>query len=796
MPNKPTKLDIKIQQVVENLISFYTKDTFKSEFDLLTVNLPTQTKFAIKQELARLFKPFDRTIDVSRNSNYEVFEFSWNGKRFFFDDISKRIFLIEIERFNNQYTAGVFEAVNNSDTYQRYEKQYQYEQKIKSFEVPITELGRTTRRLEERLYCAKPVQITLNNGKVIEAVTSNISRSGCLLRVKPYAAIAHSEIISIDFSALTEQYAFTDKPICHYKVVFLAKTPDRDGSQKVGVQLTDINHEWMMFLDKYVLSNRSNYKVDITNASDLAESRLLEDKLINTSLWLPIFASQKANKLHRISHLLTNNATHEYFDFFQDEKNVSRLNSVIHKIWPDISPETNTAFVVGRIEKQGKFHFIAATIETLIKQKLLAAFIHFVQKNGVLQTFQIRLKSFSTEQIKQIKLNWFKEAKSADEAMSPLLNLNLLISLYPLEQQEIGLTLNENLTIEKTKLTKLNDYLCLKINNHSINQFGIQPKCDRKEQRFFYQTDIMLTAANNSVINTQLLDLSVNGLCIKLDQIYSSLAVGDTVKVTAPKFSQFGDRNALQNALYKIVGINPNALTLHLELAVTEQLTSVKQFMLSLIKNNRAKLSINDQYDKFLILQKALCIAYVTLYPGCALGMLKDRKHQFKFCRLLVSDTKAPEIELLKNLQSPIIRNKISIFQLIHDEKRTPAYLRSIQKFLTSKQVTFDELAFHLLPNRVDMPKQARAGTNERMQLQFMRKALSTNSLSVLNMAMMPVKNNGTEAIEEELKYIARYNKHQADKIAMFANNIIAMVEIIDTEPFWQLIGKIDINKY
>ena len=36
----------------------------------------------------------------------------------------------------------------------------------------------------------------------------------------------------------------------------------------------------LLFLDKYVLSNRSNYKVDITNASDLAESRLLEDKLI------------------------------------------------------------------------------------------------------------------------------------------------------------------------------------------------------------------------------------------------------------------------------------------------------------------------------------------------------------------------------------------------------------------------------------------------------------------------------------------------------------------------------------
>ncbi|MER2490593.1 PilZ domain-containing protein [Catenovulum sediminis] len=799
MQKNNIKIDKKTQNIIDTLVRVYKKPSFSAEFDHLTASLNTQKKFFIKQELARLFKPFERTIDMSRESKYKVSEFSWNGKRFFLDDIGRRIFLLELDKFGEQYTAGVFEAVNNAEIYARFEKQFLYEQKIKEFEVQITELGRTTKRLEERLYCAKPIKIIRQAGEPIDAVTSNISRSGCLLRVKPYAILQQNEIFEIDFSALTSQFAFDKQPKACYQVKFLSPTPDKDGAQRVGVQLIDKNYEWTQFLDKYVLENRSSFKVDITNAKDLAETRLLEDHLLETSNWLMVFANADENKLKQLKYVLTNPANKNQHDFFVDGQNINRLNGVLLRLWPQLT-EKSTPIVVVRFEQKGEIHFLAATLKQLIDNDLLKAFCLFANKKGLLQLFMLRKQSIDQRQLDEIKFNWFKSAKEADQALQPLTEINQIISLYPLDQQTSAFELFGEHTLKPDDLKKLSAFRCPSIKNHVIGHFDIRPKCARQEMRYFYSTAVTLTIPENKqAINGNLIDLSVSGLSVQLPAqlpaIADTLEVAKVLAVTIPKFDQFGERNAIHNAFYKIVGINRRSKTLHFQVYNSDQSDLIRHFMRQLIQNNRAKLNINDQYDKFVILQKALCVAFITNYPSIAFGISKSPKKIFEVSRLLTSDFNSVELASLQKLQSPIQNQHISVFQLIYDDKRNPPYLRSISRFVRNKGSCDDEVAFQLIPNRVDIAKQARAGANPRLQNQFIRKALQTDTLKVFNLKIQPVAHNSTQAIEEQLAYVSRYNRHQAENIKSFASKLTGILEVLDNQAFWQTLGSYDINQ-
>ncbi|WP_440905211.1 PilZ domain-containing protein [Catenovulum sp. SX2] len=796
MQPKTTTIDKSLQNIIEQLIKFYQKPSFDKAYEALTAKLPTQKKFLIKQELARLFKPFDRSIDMSRDSAYPISEFIWQGKRFYLDEIGRRIFLLEVEKFDNQYTEGVYERVTDGKLYAKFEKQYAYEQKIREFEVDISELGRTTRRLEERLHCAKPVTLHRQNGQALEVITSNISRSGCLLRVKPFAALQRDEVFEIDFSSMTSQFKFNGHPRAGYQVKFLAQTPDKDGCQRVGVQLCEHNYEWTHFLDKYVLANRAQYKVDITNAKDLAETRLLEAHLLNTSGWMSVFARTAQQQLKQLNYVLTNPTSKTLYDYFIDENNLNRLNGILVRLWPHLSENSNAIAVV-RFEQQGKIQFLAATLTQLIEQKQLASFVAFANQKGILQLLMLRKREINAKEIEDIKFSWFDDQKKADRALSPLNDINQLISLYPLNQQETALELDKGYKLTNDKVKALTQYLAPTIKNHHIGQFDVQPKDARKENRYFYTTSVQATnLEQNTTAAGKLIDLSLNGLSIKIDNAAQHFQVTQVIAVTVPKFEQFGERNAIHNALYQIVGINPKAQTLHLQVYENENAQNIRNFLQLLIQTNRTLLSINDSYDKFVILQKALRIAFMTFYPAIAFGLTRSVKKPFNVARLLTSNYKTQELISLSDLQSPIQQQHVSVFQLIYDDKRNPPFLRSITRFLKSGEAIADEVAFYLIPGRVDITKQARAGANPRLQNQFIRKAVSHDGLKVFSLNIQPSAKNLINEISEELNYIARYNKHQAEKIQALAKQLCGIIEVVDTDEFWWAIGKIDINKY
>lgn len=795
MHNQPTQLSKPLLKLVDVLLPIYQKPFFEQQFKTIAKSISNQEQFKVKSELARLYKPFERTIDMSRNSQYDVEEFNWEGKRFYLDEIGRRMFLLEVEKFGNQYTEGVYERITNPEIYKQYENHFLYEQKIKEFEVPITELGRTSRRLEERMYLSKPVKIETDDGMVIEAFTSNISKSGCLVKVDKFGFLKAGQIVGIDFHSITRDHVFDGKTVIEYQVVFAARKPDSHGEQKIGFVLAQQNDEWYKFISRFIAENRMRFKVDITNAIDLAESRLLEDHLLRATDWLPIFVTINGGQVGNVRYTLSNEFNQQHLSFFHDEQGAQRLHSILYKIWPLLSETQNETLAVARFIKQGKVLFLATTLSQLKKENTALSFFNFIAlQSGELGLFQIKSYGLSENDLSEIRDSWFATKKEGDIALKPLKHLNQVIMMYRLTQQQELMIPTAATPMEKSDLAVLNQYVCPRIKATNISSFKVDPGESRCERRYFYQTELKVNLPQQrKQFDANTLDMSNSGLKVQLISPLQ-LEQGDYIELTATAFKKFGKNNMLNKAKYKIVGINPVQNHLHLQLAMDEHHEATKQFMQRLFKANAGKLRMNDEYDKFLLLQKALRIAFVSFYPSISFGVANDKKHLLQFCRLLVTNKKAPELAAISRMQSPINDGQISVFQLIHDDKRSPPFIRSLTRFARNKQSIEDELVFHMLPNRIDIPKQARAGSNPRLVLQYIRKALSTGQFCALNIKVHPIEIDNIELIEKQLTYIAKYNKHKSEEIRVFSQRLMGMIEVLDVSDVWQAVGKIDLG--
>ncbi|NTS77165.1 PilZ domain-containing protein [Catenovulum sp. SM1970] len=783
MQSQAYQLDGNLKKIADSLVTAYKTEKFEQVFAKSTAKLDRGQQFKIKSELARLFKPFERTIDLTDESDYRVEEFEWNGKRFYFDDIAKRIFLIEVERFGDQYTEGVYERIKDKANYQAFEKQFVYEQKIKQYEVPITELGLTTRRLEERIYLSKPVSLFLPNGYELQVFSSNISRSGLLIKVEPFGSVQKDSIVEVNFHALTRDYVFNQTAKYKYRVVFCASKAEKDGTQKIGLQLVDNDFEWSQFLDKFIKEHRTRFQVDITNASQMVESRLIEDHLLKKTGWFSIYVSAQDDKLSQAGHGLCNQLNRKDLNFFADETKAQRIHTFLVKVWSELALNRSECIAVAKIKQAGKISFYARSVQNLANKGKLESFFQFAQSNGELGLFTCQKLAITEAQLEQVKHNWFKTAVEADIALSPLGRINHLVLLHRMSEHESLMKLKPSST--PIDANNLAEFACPKLKAINFSALNVEPGCARAEVRYFFQTQAVLNKPNQPKLAASTLDLSCHGMRVQL-KATEQLEQGDIVEISIPSFERFGRANMLSKAKFRVVGLNPALKQAHLCLLNDNNQHATADFVKKVLKANAAKLKVNDKYDKFILLQKALRTVFVTFYPAIAFGVLRDNKALLGFNRILVSSKSVNELQVLSELQSPISDNQISVFQLIYDPKRNPTFIRSLTRFSKNAEALSDELIFNKLPNRIDIPKHARAGGNPKLTLDYVRGALKTGEFASLYMNIQSINEMNLDCVADAFKYIQAFNPHKAIEIENFAKQLMGIVEVLDTSMLWR----------
>lgn len=777
-----------LKTVVDKLVDVYKKNTFASEFKVICQGLTTAESFFVKQELARLFKPALRTIDMGRFSQYEVFEFDFSGRHFYLDEIGKRIFLQQAKRYQNQYTQGVYEAVNDANRYAIFEKQYLYEQNVKNFQVTLTELGRTSKRLEERLFCAKPVKIIRQDGSELKAITSNISRNGCLLRVYPFSAVKKGEVFVINFHSLTELFTLPTDPRPAYQVKFVASMPDADGAQKVGVQLFEHDYDWSQFLDKYVLDNKSTFKVDISNAREMAECRLLEEHLLHLSRWIMVFAQGDNSQFKTAKYTLSNPNSAAEHAFFSLSDNSTALDSVVKKLSTQLTQTSQIACIV-RFSHQGRSEFLAAPLKQLLADNLFKPLLIFAAQHGELKYFRVRKTELNASAIEGIKFNWFKSQSEADDAWAPITDLKLLYSLYSTEvnlPKELTSDLNQ-LTLSAQDKAQLALLRCKHIDRHKLAKFDIEASCQRAEMRYFWASPAIVYINENEEIKCYTRDISYAGLSIKLSCIPQEIRLNQTLAVHIPAVFNLGKKAELEWVFYRIVGINEDTNTVHLCLLETEKNTTAKTFIRRLIDANQDQFAVNSDPDKFDILHKALKILFVTQYPSIAFSLGRSKRKFITVGRMLTADKDVTEIAVLRLLGGITTEQQMSVYPFIYDAKQTPNYLSSVVEFGQKKKAIADELFFTTHPDPSKCIRVNAFNQDPAFLSAFINKALQKKTLQAVSLHFSPVGFNHTECIQETINYIRKSNRHQANSIQNIASDLTGLAEVAVSTDLWEL---------
>ncbi len=198
-----------------NIISQFRGKVLTKEFEPLfavaTKHVPKTEKFLLKMELKRLAGPCTRLIDLRGNVDGECRAYEHDTRTHYLDPLAIRVFEENIEQYNG-YTFGVYEAVNNTENnfrviYQKEKRGIQNQttaETTKIFEklhypATISQFGPYFNRSEERMNFAITINAVFENKKTLEVLSSDISISGCKIRVKGVPPIKVGEQIILEF---------------------------------------------------------------------------------------------------------------------------------------------------------------------------------------------------------------------------------------------------------------------------------------------------------------------------------------------------------------------------------------------------------------------------------------------------------------------------------------------------------------------------------------------------------------------------------------------------------------------
>ena len=187
---------IKYQSLIEELKRDLGRPNFDAIFAKKTKTLSSSDRFLVKMEMNRLLQPINRFIDLRGQVTGEVRAYTYNGKQHFMDETAINVFEAGIRRYK-RYTLAVYEAVMNTENNHKVMQRKAQErdelapqpvatksQKEKST-INWVSFASYESRSEERMNYSIKVKLFLNSGSEVEASTSDISVSGC--KVKLYS---------------------------------------------------------------------------------------------------------------------------------------------------------------------------------------------------------------------------------------------------------------------------------------------------------------------------------------------------------------------------------------------------------------------------------------------------------------------------------------------------------------------------------------------------------------------------------------------------------------------------------
>jgi len=600
---------LKHEELVFELKNDLGNEQFDSIFNDKTKELTKPEIFLIKMEMSRLMQPIDRFIDLRGLVNHETKLYEYNNKQHFMDEVAIETFKKGIEQYGD-YTVAVYESVYDTVTNAKNNNfTFNDEKNIAppQHNVNVIKFASYENRVEERMNYSIKITIDYNDKTNVPANTSDISISGCRVKLPSENIIRQGELLFLHLVGLEQDFDLGLKQGIQYEVVAVEK--HSEGFNHVRLKRTYIekNAAFDNFLNNFIHSNKRRYKVNLDNTLDAVVSKGYEQYYIPRVTSLYVFLSKKNGLFIPNISLTTENNTFIQ-RYFTDERKVVCLYSILnhqritHLLTQQTTVKEDYLYTFTHVAS-GKIYYYSATRSELNRnEQLKDLFLGFGSRKESWQCFKIQvMPSYAGDAYIPLSLpnTASKDVEKLNREPTPrvqgiLKNVKYLVLLTSVGNAE-EVKSYQQISVDRSLIPELKSFGHAKHKTSpEFKEVALEYVNLRASKRYLYKTAVNINS-NGQHFSGHTLDFSVQGLQLKLDQPVS-FKKGDTILISLPELQKITKQHQLTELEYEVMAISKTFVNINLKANnIDDTAHTGITFFNQLIDNNKDKLKVAQE---------------------------------------------------------------------------------------------------------------------------------------------------------------------------------------------------------
>jgi hypothetical protein len=638
MSNSPNEF----QDIIEQLVPIIQAPDFDVLFKAITFEHSKPQQFQIKLTLNELKKACPRYIDLRGHVDGSVRPYVYDNKTHYMDDMAIKVFERELSHYGS-FTMGVYQEVSNTENNFRVRHQKEQKQRLKEkttqkprAENPVEEAEELVTHLftakkvqfqsyaircEERMNYSISVELQIGLGDSFKAATSDLSVSGCKVKLPLETLVEPGQYVTLHFRGLEEEFALGLANGVEYEVV---ASEELGHFQYVRMKrsYSENIQSFDEFLNNFINGNKRRYKVNMENTEEAVIIKGYEQYYIPRITALPIFVGDHNGQLS-IKAVLTTENNKYVLQYWRNETQVLVIPKVFTQKRLEVlldGPQETILYSFTHTRQGRVSHYAAFAEELENDEHLKHLFFGFGSQKLSWRVHKVQLMQASYDNA-HIPLSLpdsaSDEVKFLNRPPSPR-----VASVLQHTRMIIALT-------DISEFKKVKQYQSFAYNLKAANDlkvFGLptddeQQKIEivavdyvnlRKETRFLYQTEVSVELPPMKGLKGNTRDFSTKGMQIELDET-CELVKDDVVLINLPQLQKITRNFKLSRLPYEVVTISKSKKIINVRVYEHGEKHTGKKFFQQLIQNNRSKLTAAEESQSVPGLPLAMRNMYVNV---------------------------------------------------------------------------------------------------------------------------------------------------------------------------------------
>ncbi|MCW8330017.1 PilZ domain-containing protein [Photobacterium sp. SDRW27] len=763
--------------LIEQLIPVYDSEDFEDVFQMMTQETNGPARLQIKMELNRIMAPCHQIVDLRGRVKGECRPYELNGLKHWLDDVAINTYHKRIKVFGGKYRVGLYEALMNTrNNFRILHQQGKLEpkkdplpQRDTQFDASLIRFGYYLTRGENRLQIATQVDLALPFNQSVHGITSDLSYSGAKFKVPSAFKYSLGQTVTAKFPKMAE--TFNDPRLnqgTDYRILGIDDNQENDSFKWLRLKTISDNTAIKDAIDRSQQVSQHRTRKNHEDKVIQARTKGYEHCFLKHTTSMPLFFAGDQLKYS----LLTEHNRH-IWDSWHDERNQPVINHLLSAERmatlgkAGLKQCSTLIYSFCHEHDQKRFFYSAALPEMTLEQRHLFWHIGATKKSWRVTRLTVYpISQDVQEQLQEI-------APDMVDQLSSLTHIGVLQDLTNEQaQQDYRLPVKPKLP-SKT----LQAFRHLRNPVSDAKAIYFDPKPQRSESRFLFQTPIELHHPEFPLVTGSTLDFSISGLNIKLNQPLPAKR-GDEVTIKFNDLQKLDKNAPLSQMPYKIVRVSPDRSNIQLTTGSGSNASRGEQFLRRLIQHNETKLTLAEEVLPSGELLLAMHQMLLTRLNGISYFTEKV-DHKIKVKAIGCNLPMPPLAKLFNQIAGgrqfslePIFRHRVKpmLAETMRPIEIRKPYVHEMYLWVQRKGETITHLESKLSDEFDSIDARIR----------FIKKAKTQGEFMALRISAVPVLSPMTALTGKELGELARMTLHRARALEVEFNSLIGCGEMFD----------------